>query len=296
MANRLGAKLWRLFRWKEFRVRGLRSRTSGGHVERGIECKSNRRQADFRAARLIAQLQRDVLRAKRGTGKRGYRKTQRDGVFVDVQRRFRKREGVQRAFGIRNLSQLKARGRFRAQVGGDQVVFRFFARVDVKARADFQDRRDLKLATAPDGVERNINRGSDNVLRRRNLLRGGRQSRHADQQQHPGANGGGKFHSFTGVPSCCETTRFITAKRSSPVFSSTNAFFVSDHPSLKEVDSAEIQISRIGVFGETTNFTSSGSSKITSSFPLSPSTSKPCSSATTSNRFFSSAKAASAFL
>src|SRR5580692_3763957 len=79
------------------------------------------------------------------------------------------------------------------------------------------------------------------------------------------------------------------------VFSSTKAFFASDQPSLKEVDNAEIQISRIGVFGETTNFTSSGSSKITSSLPLSPSTSKSCSSATTSKRFLSSVKAASAF-
>jgi len=37
------------------------------------------------------------------------------------------------------------------------------------------------------------------------------------------------------------------------------------------VESAEIQISRIGVFGEITNFASSGSSNSTSSLPLSPS-------------------------
>ena len=42
----------------------------------------------------------------------------------------------------------------------------------------------------------------------------------------------------------------MTAKRSSPVFSDTKAFFASDQPSLKEVESAEIQISRMGVFGK----------------------------------------------
>src|ERR1700730_4699229 len=164
------------------------------------------------------------------------------------------------------------------------------------AWADFQDHGNLKLAAAAYGIERDIGCGSNNVLRRRNLLRRGRQSRDGHQEQDADEDDGGEFHSLTCVPSCCETTRFITAKRSSPVFSSTNVFFISDHPSLKEVESAEIQISRIGVFGEITNFPSSGSSKITSSFPLSPSTSKPCSSASTSRRFLRSANAASAFL
>ncbi len=53
---------------------------------------------------------------------------------------------------------------------------------------------------------------------------------------------------------------------------------VSDQPSLKLVERAEIQISRMGVLGEMTNLAGSGSSKMTSSLPLSPSTSKPCSS------------------
>src|SRR5438552_13671609 len=73
-------------------------------------------------------------------------------------------------------------------------------------------------------------------------------------------------------------TRLISASRSSPVFSSTKAFRDSLQPSLKLVESAEIQISRTGVLGEITNLASSGSSKRTSSFPASPSTSKPCSS------------------
>ncbi len=46
------------------------------------------------------------------------------------------------------------------------------------------------------------------------------------------------------------------------------AFLESDQLSLKLVERAEIQISRTGVFGETTNLASSGSSKMTSSLPL----------------------------
>ena len=71
-----------LFRRKKLRVYGLASRC--GNVERGIERKSDRRQADFRAASLVAQLERDVLRAERSVRERGDRETERDGVFVDV--------------------------------------------------------------------------------------------------------------------------------------------------------------------------------------------------------------------
>src|SRR5258707_4875533 len=105
----------------------------------------------------------------------------------------------------------------------------------------------------------------------------------------------GKIHTVTSLPICCEITRLITSNRFSPVFSSTNELFASDQPSLKLVESAEIQISRTGVFGEITNLLASGSSKITSSFPLSPSTSNPCSSPASSIRRFNSANAASLF-
>src|SRR5712671_2834897 len=107
-------------------------------------------------------------------------------------------------------------------------------------------------------------------------------------------NGGGRLHSFTGAPSCWETTRLITSRRFSPVFSETKVFLASDQPSLKLVERAEIQISRTGVFGETTNLASSGSSKMTSSLPLSPSTSKPCWSPTVRRRRLMSSNAASA--
>src|SRR5258707_2613089 len=87
----------------------------------------------------------------------------------------------------------------------------------------------------------------------------------------------------------------MTPRRFSPVFSRVKAFLESDQPSLKLVERAEIQISRTGVFGEITNLASSGSSKITSSFPASPSTSKPCASPRVSRRFLRFSNAASAF-
>jgi len=76
----------------------------------------------------------------------------------------------------------------------------------------------------------------------------------------------------------------------------TNVPAVSDQPSLKLVASAEIQISRTGVFGEMTNFASSGSSKTISSFPDPPSTSKPWISLSGRSFLLTSSNAASHFL
>src|SRR5260370_39265800 len=71
------------------------------------------------------------------------------------------------------------------------------------------------------------------------------------------------------------------------------AFLELDQLSLKLVERAEIQISRTGGFGETANLASSGSSKMTSRLPLSPYTSKPCSSPRARRRRLSSSKAVS---
>src|SRR6266478_9540190 len=124
---------------------------------------------------------------------------------------------------------------------------------------------------------------------------GGGQRDDDDQEQGTDGDRDGELHSFTVAPICWETTRLITSRRFSPVLSETNVFLLSDQPSLKLVERAEIQISRTGVLGETTNLASSGSSKMTSSLPLSPSTSKPCSSPSVSSRRLRSSKAASAF-
>src|SRR5271170_7778913 len=112
-----------------------------------------------------------MLRAKRGVRERGNGKVELDGVLVDIERLLGKSEGVQCAFGIGNIAYLEACGSFGTKIGGDEIVLGFFPRVDVEARADFQDRSNLKLAAAADGIKRNINCGSYNVLRGRNLLR-----------------------------------------------------------------------------------------------------------------------------
>jgi len=74
-------------------------------------------------------------------------------------------------------------------------------------------------------------------------------------------------------PICWEMTRSSHGQIFSGL-SSKKHFFASGPAQLKTRDNAEIQNLPHGVFGEITNLASSGSSKITSSFPLSPSTFK----------------------
>src|SRR6185437_11462486 len=99
------------------------------------------------------------------------------------------------------------------------------------------------------------------------------------------------FQTLTVVCNCCLKIRLIVCASVSPVLSSTNACAVSDHPSLKLVVSAEIQICRTGEFGLITKRVSSLSSNRISSFPAPPSTSKSCSSPSSVSRLrkFSSA-------
>src|SRR5258708_4648427 len=168
------------------------------------------------------------------------------------------------------------------------------------AVADLHHHRDFHLLSARHRFKRRKRRGLHDVLGRRNLRRqqvweqqSSCRQQHADRE--PQIHVRFEFHTVTSLPICCEITRLITSKRFSPVFSSTNELFVSDQPSLKLVESAEIQISRTDVFVEITNLLASGSSKITSSLPLSPSTSKPFTSPASSSRFFNSSNAASHF-
>src|SRR5437868_14857988 len=165
----------------------------------------------------------------------------------------------------------------------------------MEPRPDLRDDCDLKRAAPRDRLPRHKRRRRYHFAPRRDLRMHRRQGRQNQQQRRGRCKCDAALHTCTCVPSCCETTRLITSFKVSPVFSDTKPFFASDHASLKLVDSAEIQISRTGVFGEITNLASVGSSKITSSFPASPSTSKPRSSPSASRRFFRSSNAASAF-
>src|SRR2546427_524133 len=201
-----------LFR-KDFGVGGLGGGRCGGDVNGDVKSEGDGGQAEFGAAGLVAEFQGDVLCAERRVCERGDGHAERHRVLVDVQRGFGKREFFELALGIDDFAAAEAGGKFGFEIGGDEIVFRFFTGVNVKART---------------------------------------------------------------------------------VFSRTKALRESFQPSLKLVESAEIQISRTGVLGEITNLASSGSSKTTSSFPDSPSTSKPCSSPRASRRFLRSSKAASA--
>src|SRR5438105_6111510 len=313
-----------------------------GNVDNGIERKTRRGQAQFGAARLIAQLQRNVLLAQRSRCERVDRQAENHSSLIDVERLLREREGFQFSFGIDHVAAGETGRKLRLEIGRDEILFRLFACVSVKPRTYVHNHGKLRRATAARRLHRGIDFRLHHVAARRHLrIRCGHEwdaGRRNGKTQIPGrghkkphachsdgascpsnllflcisiksrlfaalgmtpervswfAKSG--LHTFTSSPSCCEITRLITPQRSSPVFSSTNAFLAAFHASLKLVESAEIQISRTGVFGEITNLASVGSSKITSSFPASPSTSKPCSSPSASRRFFRSSNAASAF-
>src|SRR5580704_7992563 len=276
-------------------MRGSSRGSGGGDGHGGVHILRHRRQTDFGAASLIAELQGNVLGSERCVGKSGDVHTENDSALINVEGRFRERKGVQLALRIGHNAYLESLGRLGAEIGGNEVVGGLLAGVDVEAIANLEDHGNLEGAAASDGIERGEGTWGHHFAAGRNLRgwlgcdRDDRAHQNAAQKREA------ESQTVTCSPSCCEITRLITECRSSPVFSRTNDLRPSDQLSLKLVESAEIQISRTGVLGETTNLASSGSSKMTSSFPLSPSTSKPCSSPNASRRRFNSSKAASAF-
>src|SRR5580704_4685872 len=276
-------------------MRGSGGGSGGGDGHGRVHILRHRRQTDFGAASLIAELQGNVLRSERSIGESGDFHTKNDSALINVERRFREGEGVQLASRIGHVADLESLWSLRAEISGNQVVRGFLASVDVEAIANLEDHRNLEGAAASDGIKRGESTGGHQFAAGRNLRgrrgcdRDGRAHQNATQKRET------EFQTVTCSPSCCEITRLITECRSSPVFSRTKELRAPDQLSLKLVESAEIQISRTGVLGETTNLASSGSSNRTSSFPLSPSTSKPCSSPKASRRRFNSSKAASAF-
>src|ERR1700676_3990419 len=281
---------------KKFRVGRARIGGSLRDRDRRIDIQRNGWQAHFVAACLVAQLEWNSLSAKRGIRQRGERKTNHKFILINVQRRLCEGESMQLPLGIRGIAGgFEAGRKLGAQLRGNEIVSGRLARIDVKAGANLGHHGKLESASARDRLSRNKCRRRNHFASRRNLRRRGGQSGHDGHKKGADNRCGDELHTFTGVPSCCETTRLITSRRFSPVLSEMKVFLDSDQPSLMLVESAEIQISRTGVFGDTPNFAFSGSSKITSSFPLSPSTSKPCSSPTTNSRRFKSSNALSAF-
>src|SRR5260370_32658496 len=147
-----------LFR-KDFGVGGPGGGSCGGNVNGDVKSEGNGGQAEFGAAGLVAKFQRDVLCAERRVGERGDGHAKCHRVLVDVQRRFGKSEFFELALGIDDFAAAEAGGQFGFEVGGDEIVFRFFAGVDVKARTDFHDRGNEKRAAAAGGIGRNVGLG-----------------------------------------------------------------------------------------------------------------------------------------
>src|SRR6202011_2704520 len=276
-------------------MRGSGGGSGGGDGHDGVHILRHRRQTDFGVAGLIAELQGNVLGSERGVGKSGDVHAENDSALINVEGRFREGEGVQLAFRIGHFADLESLRSLRAEIGGNEVVRGFLASIDVEAIANLEDHCNLEGAAASDRIERGEGTWGHHFAAGRNLCRWRRCDRDDRAHQNAAQKREAESQTVTCSPSCCEITRLITECKSSPVFSRTNDLRPSDQLSLKLVESAEIQISRTGVLGETTNLASSGSSKITSSFPLSPSTSKPCSSPAVSMRRLSSSNAESAF-
>src|SRR5260370_40226833 len=114
------------------------------HVQSCVGSKGGRGQAKFGAASLVAKLQGDVLFAKRGALQRRNRHAKDHGVLVDVQRNLGEREFLEFVLGIGSFAAAEARREGGLEIRGDEIFFRFFAGVNVEARANLHDNGNLK--------------------------------------------------------------------------------------------------------------------------------------------------------
>lgn len=179
----------------------MRRAGSGGACcdsDRGIDVESYRREADFVAARLVAQFERDVLCAQRGVGLRGERQAEDDLVRVDVKWSFGEGEGAKFALGVGDLAgRLEAGGQIGAEIGGNEVLGGRLAGVDVKAGTDFEHDGELEGAAARDRFQRSVGGGSDHFAAGRDLWLRGRQRGDDDQQKGGNDDGGRRLHRRT---------------------------------------------------------------------------------------------------
>ncbi len=176
---------------------GLGGGSCGGDVNGDVKSEGDGGQAEFGAAGLVAEFQGDVLRAERRVCERGDGHAKRHCVLVDVQRRFGKSEFFELALGIDDFAAAEAGGQFGFEIRGDEIVFRFFTGVDVKARTDFHDRGNQKRAAAASGIERSVRLGLHDIAAGRNLrICSGRQG---DAQRENGDKDTGDcgFHRVT---------------------------------------------------------------------------------------------------
>src|SRR6266404_8581808 len=145
---------------EKFWVRGTGIGDACSDGDRGIDIESDGREADFVVAGLVAQLERNMLRAEGSIGLGGERNAQDDFVLVDVERSLGKGEGAEFTLGVGDFAGgFETGGKIGAEVGGNEVVGGRLARVDVKAGPDSEHDGELEGAAAGDGFERNISGG-----------------------------------------------------------------------------------------------------------------------------------------
>src|SRR6266849_7831351 len=143
-----GEKLW-------MRRAGIGGACCDG--DRGINIESDRRQADFVVAGLVAQLEGDVLCTERSVGLRGERHAENDFILVHVERILGEGEGAEFTVGVGDFASEFETGReIGAEIGGDEVLGGRLARVDVEARADFEHDSELEGAAARYRFEGNV--------------------------------------------------------------------------------------------------------------------------------------------
>jgi hypothetical protein len=162
-------RIEKLILGEKFRMGGLGGSGRGGDGEAGVHIQGDGREANFLAAGLITELEWDMLLAEWRGGERCERETENHGALVDVEGLLRKGERAEFSFGIRDLAHFESRGDVGLQIGGDEIVLRLFAGVDVKAGANFEDDGELKRASAGHGFERYIGAGGDDVAAGRHL-------------------------------------------------------------------------------------------------------------------------------
>src|ERR1700692_2488828 len=112
---------------------------------------------------------------------------------------------MQFALRVGYIAGLESGGRFRAEIGCDEVVRGFLPCVDVEAVTNFQDHRNLKRPTASHGIKRRERTGRHNVSARGYLRQKWHCTSHADEETRKKREA--ESQTVTCSPSCREITR-----------------------------------------------------------------------------------------
>ena len=164
---------------KKFRMRRAGIGGSSRDRDRGLDIQSNRREAHFVAARLVAQLEWNFLRTKRSIRLRSERKANHEFILINVQRRLCEGKRMQFALGIRSFAGgFESCGRLSAQLRRNEVVSGSLARIDMETGANLGHHRKLESASACDRLLRNKRgRRNDSASGRNLRWRGGQRQR-----------------------------------------------------------------------------------------------------------------------